>query len=87
MFGRQYYKKSPKARLGRHFQGEFRATLNPGLKPWAVLYSRFAAKAETACFEPVVVSKLRVLLGLKAQSPSTLGWRLRVEVRHTPSLR
>ena len=34
-------KQHAETRLGRHFQGGFRATLNPGLKPWAVLYSRF----------------------------------------------
>jgi hypothetical protein len=33
--------------LGRHFQGGSRATHNPGLKPWAVLYSRFAAKSDS----------------------------------------
>ena len=32
-------------RLGRHLQGGFRVTRNPGLKPWAMMCSRFAAKA------------------------------------------
>jgi hypothetical protein len=27
-------------------QGESRATQNPGLKPWAVLFSRFAAGSD-----------------------------------------
>ena len=35
--------KSPKTYLGRHFQAGSRATRDPGLKPWAVLYIRFAA--------------------------------------------
>ena len=39
-------KQHAETRLGRHFQGGFRATHNPGLKPWAVLYSRFAAKSD-----------------------------------------
>jgi hypothetical protein len=33
-------------RLDRHFQGGFRATHNPGLKPRAVLYSRSAANSD-----------------------------------------
>jgi hypothetical protein len=33
--------------------------------------------------EFMMVSKPQVCLGSKSQSPSTLGWRLGVEVRHT----
>jgi hypothetical protein len=33
--------------LGRHLQGAYRVLRNPGLKPWAILYSRFAAKSNT----------------------------------------
>jgi hypothetical protein len=36
--------EQPKDATGGHFQGEFRAPLNPGLKPWAIIRSRFAAK-------------------------------------------
>jgi len=30
-------------KIGCHFQGTFHQAPNPGLKPWAVLCSRFAA--------------------------------------------
>jgi hypothetical protein len=30
-----------------------------------------------------MASKLQVRVGLKTQSPSALGWRLRVETKHT----
>jgi hypothetical protein len=30
--------------FGRHFQGVSSHAINPGLKRWAILYSRFAAK-------------------------------------------
>jgi hypothetical protein len=53
-------------RLGRHFssfvplsqklrrtgRADFATRRNPGLKPWAVLYSRFAAKADSPKTEP-----------------------------------
>lgn len=29
--------------FGRHFQGAYPGSGNPGLKPWATIYSRFAA--------------------------------------------
>jgi hypothetical protein len=32
--------------LGRHFQGVSFGVINPGLKPWTVIYSRFAAKSD-----------------------------------------
>jgi len=32
--------------IGCHFQGTFHRPPDPGLKPWAVLYSRFAAKSD-----------------------------------------
>jgi hypothetical protein len=35
------------------------------------------------CLESMVMPKPQVCSGSKTQSPSTLGWRLRVEVRHT----
>jgi hypothetical protein len=31
--------------FGRHFQGVSSYAIDPGLKPWAVMYRRFAAKA------------------------------------------
>ena len=31
--------------FGRHFQGVSYNATNPGLKPWAILYSRFAANS------------------------------------------
>src|SRR5215469_7817146 len=34
--------------VGCHFQGTFHGPPDPGLKPWAVLYSRFAAKLHTS---------------------------------------
>ena len=36
-------------------------------------------------FKSIMVSEPQVCLCLKTQSPSTLRWRLRVEVRHTCS--
>jgi len=33
--------------IGCHFQGTFHRPTDPGLKPWAVLCSRFAAKSDS----------------------------------------
>jgi hypothetical protein len=30
---------APAQRLGRHFQGAFLGAINPGLKPWAMIYN------------------------------------------------
>ena len=40
-------RRQTKTLFGCHFQGGFRTGRNPGLKPWAVLYNRFAAKDPT----------------------------------------
>ena len=32
--------------IGRHFQGVSFGAINPGLKPWAIIYYRFAAKSD-----------------------------------------
>jgi len=32
--------------IGCHFQGTSHRPPDPGLKPWAILYSRFAAKSD-----------------------------------------
>jgi len=40
----------PAKPIGRHFQGAGRRLMNPGLKPWAMFYNRFAVNPEaTAC--------------------------------------
>jgi hypothetical protein len=39
-------------------QGGFRAKHNPGLKPWAIMYSRFAAKVR-----PLPTGQLNIRLG------------------------
>ena len=39
-----YFTDAPN--VGCHFQGTSYYLLDPGLKPWAVLYSRFAAESD-----------------------------------------
>ena len=39
-------REQPKDASRPPLSGRFRATHNPGLKPWAVIYSRFAAKSD-----------------------------------------
>jgi hypothetical protein len=41
--------KSRSINFGRHFQGGHLDTPNPGLKPWAIVYNRFAVKNTTSC--------------------------------------